>query len=161
MSESLSHYGVPGMKWGVRKSDRVAKKDAKEYTSAKMYYGEGAGTRRKLIKAKVEQRSKNPNYKKAFDQYVSNTDMSKRSDQAMGKRRRTDAVNSTRKTVRGIGHMMRGNQRYASLAAAGIFTVAVAAHKSGVDRQLLAYGKQGVNTILNSDLLRKGKSFFQ
>ena len=43
----LMHYGVKGMKWGVR---RRARRDAKEFTQAKMYYGEGAGNRRKLIK---------------------------------------------------------------------------------------------------------------
>lgn len=35
----LMHYGVKGMKWGVR---RRARRDAKEFTQAKMYYGEGA-----------------------------------------------------------------------------------------------------------------------
>ena len=44
----LMHYGVKGMKWGVR---RRARHDAKEFTQAKMYYGDGAGNRRKLIKA--------------------------------------------------------------------------------------------------------------
>lgn len=47
----LMHYGVKGMKWGVR---RRARRDAKEFTQAKMYYGEGAGNRRKLIKATVK-----------------------------------------------------------------------------------------------------------
>ena len=56
----LMHYGVKGMKWGVR---RRARRDAKEYTQAKMYYGEGAGNRRKLIKATVKARSKDPFYK--------------------------------------------------------------------------------------------------
>ena len=41
----LMHYGVKGMKWGVR---RRARRDAKEFTQAKMYYGEGAGNRRKI-----------------------------------------------------------------------------------------------------------------
>ena len=60
----LMHYGVKGMKWGVR---RRARRDAKEYTQAKMYYGEGAGNRRKLIKATVKTRSKDPFYKSEFD----------------------------------------------------------------------------------------------
>lgn len=56
----LMHYGVKGMKWGVRR-------DAKEFTQAKMHYGEGAGNRRKLIKATVKARSKDPFYKSEFD----------------------------------------------------------------------------------------------
>lgn len=39
----LAHHGVKGMKWGVR---RHARKDAKEMARAKMFHGEGAGTRR-------------------------------------------------------------------------------------------------------------------
>ena len=68
MSHSeLMHYGVKGMKWGVR---RRARRDAKEFTQAKMYYGEGAGNRRKLIKATVKARSKDPFYKSEFDKAV-------------------------------------------------------------------------------------------
>lgn len=36
----LMHYGVKGMKWGVR---RRARRDAKEFTQAKMYYAKAAG----------------------------------------------------------------------------------------------------------------------
>lgn len=60
----LMHYGVKGMKRGVRR------RDAKEFTQAKMYYGEGAGNRRKLIKATVKARSKDPLYKSEFDKTV-------------------------------------------------------------------------------------------
>ena len=85
MSHSeLMHYGVKGMKWGVR---RRARRDAKEYTLARMYYGEGAGNRRKLIKAKVK------------------TDMSKRASQAQRQRGRKNVRNSTGKTVRGVGNI--------------------------------------------------------
>ena len=98
----LMHYGVKGMKWGVRR-------DAKEYTQAKMYYGEGAGNRRKLIKATVKARSKDPFYKSEFDKAVANTDMSKRASQARRQRGRKNARNSAGKTVRGVGNIATGN----------------------------------------------------
>jgi len=102
----LMHYGVKGMKWGVR---RRARRDAKEFTLSKMYYGEGAGNRRKLIKATVKARSKDPFYKSEFDKAVANTDMSKRASQARRQRGRKNARNSAGKTVRGVGNIASGN----------------------------------------------------
>lgn len=54
----------------------MARKDANDYAFAKLYYGEGAGTRRKLIKATVEARKMNPEYQRAFDQEYELIDMS-------------------------------------------------------------------------------------
>ena len=114
----LMHYGVKGMKWGVR---RRARRDAKEYTQAKMYYGEGAGNRRKLIKATVKARSKDPFYKA-----VANTDMSKRASQARRQRGRKNARNSAGKTVatgnvgRAGGALALGYLGYQGAKAAGI-----------------------------------------
>jgi hypothetical protein len=96
----LEHYGVKGMKWGQRKAtptgashkvNKEASKDAKEYARSKMFYGDGAGNRRKLINAKVEEKSKRiEGYKKAFDHHVQTQDMSKHSDKAVKERRSTD-----------------------------------------------------------------------
>lgn len=61
-----------------------------------MFYGEGAGNRRKMIKAKVDQRSKDAAYKKAFDNHVSNTNREKRGQ---------DVKNSAGKTAREIRNL--------------------------------------------------------
>ena len=62
IEEVIEHFGTKGMHWGVRKevipgvsakTNREAKKDAEEFTRAKLFYGEGAGTRRKLIRSRL------------------------------------------------------------------------------------------------------------
>lgn len=135
----LMHYGVKGMKWGVR---RRARRDAKEFTQAKMYYGEGAGNRRKLIKA----RSKDPFYKSEFDKAVANTDMGKRASQARRQRGRKNA----RKTVRGVGNIASGN---AGRAGGALFLGylgyqgAKAAGIAPTEKELLAKAVKGAKKI--------------
>ena len=98
VDDYLEHFGVKGMRWGTRNAsgvsrstNRDARKDAKEFAAAKMFYGEGAGNRRKLIKAKVETKSKrDPNYAKAFKDNLNNQDLAKASDKARKERKSTD-----------------------------------------------------------------------
>ena len=148
MSHSeLMHYGVKGMKWGVR---RRARRDAKEYTLAKMYYGEGAGNRRKLIKAKVKAHSKDPFYKSEFDKAVAKTDMSKRASQAQRQRGRKNARNTTGKTVRGIGNIASGNVSRAGGALALTYLGYKGAKAAGVapsEREILAKAVKGAKKI--------------
>lgn len=143
----LMHYGVKGMKWGVR---RRARRDAKEYTLARMYYGEGAGNRRKLIKATVKDRSKDPFYKSEFDKAVSKTDMSKRASQAQRQRGRKNARNATGKTVRGVGNIASGNVSRAGGALALTYLGYQGAKRAGVvpnERELLTKAAKGARKI--------------
>lgn len=139
----LMHYGVKGMKWGVR---RRARRDAKEFTQAKMYYGEGAGKRRKLIKA----RSKDPFYKSEFDKAVANTDMSKRASQARRQRGRKNARSSAGKTVRGVGNIATGNVSRAGGALALGYLGYQGAKAAGIaptERELLTKAAKGARKI--------------
>ena len=139
----LMHYGVKGMKWGVRR-------DAKEFTQAKMYYGEGAGNRRKLIKATVKARSKDPLYKSEFDKAVANTDMSKRASQARRQRGRKNARNSAGKTVRGVGNIATGNVGRAGGALALGYLGYQGAKAAGIapnERELLTKAVRGARKI--------------
>ena len=158
----LAHHGVKGMRWGVRKqrtpgvsrkTDRAARKDAKEFTQAKMYYGEGAGNRRKMIKAKVDQRSKDAAYKKAFDNHVSNTNWEKRG---------RDIKNSAGKTARGIRNLATGNTKYvgtAVLAGAAAFKGAqmagVIPPTADIARKAAKAGRTGYDAVVNSGAMRR------
>lgn len=168
VEEFLEHNGVKGMRWGHRKetptgaprsTNREAHKDATEFAKAKMFFGEGAGTRRKLINATVNAKSKDPEYKKAFDHHLANQDMAQRAAQARGERKRTDARNSVAKTAKGIGHIVKGNSQYASIAATTLVAGAITAHKTGVDKMLLRKGGQAATTIINHPSVKIAKTF--
>ena len=140
---SLMHYGVKGMRWGTR---RAAKRDANESARAKLFYGEGAGTRRKLIKAKVESRAaKDVDYKRAFDHYMSQQDLGKRASQATAERRRKDTVKTVGKTARGVHRQLTGGFGAVSLASAVIAGAYTYAHSTGFDKMIIDKAQAAFN----------------
>ena len=178
------HHGVLGQRWGVRryqnangsltaegkkrythsekKTIKQAHKDAKEYARAKMYYGEGAGNRRKLIKATVKQRSKDPLYKMAFDEKLASTDWAEESSKAKSERHRTDAKNKTVKTTRGVINTIRGNGAY---AGAGAFVIGAGAlayikNKPAVDSFIKKSFSKTVSKMHYANEAKKAQEFF-
>ena len=60
-----------------------------------MAYGKGAGTRRKLLKAELHQKMKDPNYKKSFDDALETIDRSKSIGRAKRWRAKEDVKDQT------------------------------------------------------------------
>lgn len=176
MTNEIYHHGILGQKWGRRRfqnsdgtltdagkqryykaQSKQASKDAKEYARAKMYYGEGAGTRRKLINNTVKERSKDEVYKKAFEEALANQNMSEHVQKAKAERKREDVKNSVKKTGRSVANVIAGHPER---AAAGIAAVSVAAgviHKTGADKKILEFAKKRMSDIGNSIEVAKGR----
>ncbi|AWN03338.1 hypothetical protein PBI_COUNT_15 [Microbacterium phage Count] len=166
VDDFLQHFGVKGMKWGVRKdsipgvsarTSREAKKDATEFAKAKMFFGEGAGTRRKLIKAQVESKSaKDPSYKKAFDHHLGNQDLGKRASQARGERKRKDVAKTTAKTARGVKNLVLQTGAPVTLGALAVY----GAWKNPAVRSFVTNtGKTAYSAAKNSDFTKAGVEF--
>ena len=153
----LAHHGILGQKWGVRryqnadgtrteagkarysqpidkKTVKMAKNDAKEYARAQMSIGEGSGNRRKLIKSKVAERSKDPVYKEEFDRQLALQDMAKHADAARRERNMKDAQVQAKRILRTAGSV-----------AVSAATIAVFAHNTGLDKMIMKYA----NTVLH------------
>lgn len=164
-SPYISHSGIKGQKWGVRRFQnedgtltnagkeryrvpretiRTAKKDAKEYARAKMYYGEGAGNRRKLIKATVNARSKDPVYKAEFEKALAEQDMAKHASKARTERRINNTVSGTKKTARGIINLVMRNGAAVSATAAALY---YAGRYTGINDRIAKFVSEKVSNL--------------
>lgn len=156
----LKHYGVKGMRWGVRKdsgpagvprsTNREARKDAKESARAKMFYGQGAGTRRKLINNSVAAKSKrDPAYKKAFDHHYEQQNLANHAVKARRERGRKDKVETVAKTTRGVKNLIMQNGAPVTATALVVYSASknpeVRRVVSKVANDTLATAKQYAN----------------
>ena len=160
----LEHYGVKGMRWGVRRdrpsgvpraTSRLARKDAREHARASAYYGEGAGVRRRLINKTVEQRKKNdPAYAKAFDHHREREDMADAATKAHRKRKRTDRADTAKKSGGYLARKFTGEMG----TKAAVTAVVIAGGKYLSSPRGQAQMKRTVSTLQNkADDIRRSQ----
>ena len=172
-TDSLTHYGIKGQAWGVRRFQnedgslteagkqrygyydrpdgtkdynrlkKDASDDAKEYARAKAYYGEGAGNRRKQIRNKISERMKDPDYKAEFDRQMKQQNMEEHQKAANRERKWEDTKETAAKTARGIKNILLGVGSV-SLTALSLFTAGKAL---GINDKIASWGKSLLSKI--------------
>jgi len=173
MDEILVHYGIKGQKWGNRrfqnydgsltdegrarygvgdkkdwkrlKSD--AAQDAKDYAEAKAYYGEGAGNRRKLIRNRISERLKDPDYKAEFEKNLRNTDMEKVQQKMINERHNVDRKEAAQKTAKGVAKFLLDIAMPTSLTALAIGTALKA---TGYDKKIADWGTKAMSDAVKA-----------
>jgi hypothetical protein len=154
VEEFLEHHGVKGMKWGEHHARRQARADANEFAKARAFYGQGAGTRRKLIKAKVQTRMANPHYADEFHKTLNGQNLEKRSAQATRLRKRKDATGFVGKTARSAHRQLTGGFGPVTAAGATVAAGLAYAHKTGLDKQIAAKIKSAATSKSTQEATR-------
>lgn len=117
------------------KLSKVATQDAARWARAEMFFGEGAGTRRKLLGAEIEHKMQTiPSYEERFLKAIKKQDMAEHAIKAAKERRKIDRTSKISKNTRSI---LRGDRRGLSTGLGLLVTGAYFAHQTGLDKVAL------------------------
>lgn len=118
-----------------------AEKDAREWTQAKLAYGEGAGTRRKLINETVAYKMQHiAGYEDAFANAAEHQDVASLAKHAKRDARRK---NVNQALVRNTKAMASGKYENLNTALLIVGGAAVVMHKTGLDKVAIRKTKDG------------------
>lgn len=138
-----------------KKLKKMAAEDARQWAYAEMFFGEGAGTRRKLlsatIAAKVERIS---GYHELFQKEYAKQDFSALAIRAAKERRRIDGSHFIK---RNLGALARGDRRGMSNGFAAAVIVASVAHTTGYDKKVIEFAKDEYRDVKNRYNQWRGK----
>ncbi len=133
---------------------KQAQRDAYEYAAAYMSYGEGAGTRRKLIDGTVDYKSRTvPGYQEAFSRAAAEQNMGKHAQKAQRAARNRTVRRSVERNGRAI---MTGDTSNLEFWAIVIGGTAVFLHKTGGDKAIIRATRNGFAKVRNrvADFIR-------
>lgn len=118
---------------------RTAAKDAQEYARAQMFYGEGAGVRRRLIETSVDYKAERvPGYAEAFQAALDRQDMAKHAEKAQKERGRKDLKKKADRNTRALVNHRRENL---TTGVAIVGSVWMALHQTGADKEIWEWTK--------------------
>lgn len=141
----------------MRNNEKNVKKqaaaDASEYAAAYMSIGEGAGNRRKLIDGTVDYKMEFvPGYREAFSEAHGTQDMAKHAENARKQNQRRERSANTQRNAKAV---VSGDYKNADLKIIALIAAGAVAHKTGVDKKILEFGKRKV-----ADFKRKYKKTY-
>jgi hypothetical protein len=118
---------------------KQAQRDAEEYARAQVFFGEGAGIRRRLIDHKVAGHMDDPKYAAAFDRALGKQDWADHTAAAVKERKRLDRGKSIHKNTRAV---ITGNRQNLDTGVFLLVSAALIAHKTGYDQKIYEAGKK-------------------
>lgn len=119
--------------------NKLASTDATNWARAEMFFGEGAGTRRKLLWAEIAHKIERVDgYNNAFQKAYGKQNFADHAIKAAKERKRIDRSDAMGKNVRALA---RGDRRGMSNGFAAVAIVVVVAKATGYDKVILDKGK--------------------
>ena len=130
------------------KIEKIAADDAARYAYAEMFFGEGAGTMRKLVFAEVDHKvSTIPGYREAFQKQYEKINMA---DVAIKAAKDRKTIDKKGKLTKNIGALARGDRRGMTNGFAALVMVGSIAVVTGYDKKIVAEGKKQYRKAKNS-----------
>lgn len=130
-----------------QKITKEAARDAFEYARAQMATGDGAGNRRKLIKATVDAKAeRDPLYSSAFNRALAQQDMAEHASRARTERKRKNVIGSASKNANALNRAFNGPFA-APVSVAALASAWSAAKTYGYDKKILAFAKTFIEKL--------------
>lgn len=115
---------------------KKAAEDANSWAVAEMFFGPGAGTRRKLLNAQIIDKAESVDgYFDAFEEAYAKIDWTKAADQATKQRKAIDRGDMIKRNTRGI---LTGNRKNLSTTVLVAGVAYFYARETGLDKEIKA-----------------------
>lgn len=120
--------------------EKMASKDAHNWARAEMFFGEGAGIRRRHLDAEINEKMATiPGYLEMFNQMYAKQDLAEHAIKAAQERKKIDAMTKAGKNMRAI---KSGNLAGLSTGVYVVVGGAILARQTGYDKKIAAEVKK-------------------